>query len=78
VYHLQGGRRTVNGEYFFLLQNWWSKRFFIEVSAEYLASTRAIIVFVNDEVVAIPANFNCINAPCAETCCDTAEKLNEL
>lgn len=42
---LFGVRRTAAGEYFFLLQNWWKDRHFIEVSAEYMHYCGAIITF---------------------------------
>ena len=42
---LIGARKTKDGEYFFLLQNWWKSRFFIEVSGDYLSHCDAKITF---------------------------------
>jgi hypothetical protein len=46
---LIGARRTRDGDYFFLLQNWWKTRFFIEVSGEYLRCCDANIYHLVDD-----------------------------
>ena len=43
---LIGARKTSEGEYYFLLQNWWEGRYFIEVSGEYFHHCQAQITFV--------------------------------
>ncbi len=75
---LIGGRKSDTGEFFFLLQNWWEKRFFIEVTAEYLYSSEAIISFVEEENKDIPSTFVCTNSPYSETTTDTSERLDEM
>ena len=42
---LIGARKTSAGEYYFLLQNWWQGRYFIEVSLEYMHNCQAQITF---------------------------------
>lgn len=44
---LIGARKSSDGKYFFLLQNWWEGKFFIEVSGEYISHCNAEIIFVN-------------------------------
>ena len=44
-----GSRISVEG-YFFLIQNWWQDRHFIEVSAEYMHHCGAIITSVNKTI----------------------------
>lgn len=47
---LIGLRKDSNtGKYWFLLQNWWKGRFFIEVEGDYFADSYASIVFVSEE-----------------------------
>ena len=79
---LIGARREVDVggdiKYFFLLQNWWAERFFIEVSAEYLYSSEAIISFVEEEVMEIPNKFACTYSSYAETIMDTSERMDEM
>ncbi len=43
---LIGIRKTTDGKYFFLLQNWWPSKPFLEVSSEYFACCGGIIHFV--------------------------------
>lgn len=51
----------------FLLQNWWEEKYFIQVTAEYLASTECQIAFViKGKEVAIQEIFECVDAPFAE------------
>jgi hypothetical protein len=47
---LIGARKTSEGEYYFLLQNWWQGRYFIEVSGEYMHHCQAQITFVKKAI----------------------------
>jgi hypothetical protein len=48
---LIGARKTSEGEYFFLLQNWWEGRYFIEVSGEYMHHCEAQITVVKKGII---------------------------
>ena len=50
---LVGMRKTVNDEYYFLLQNWWRGRYFIEVSCDYFAACGPLITFVTKKLTQI-------------------------
>ena len=43
------GYRRETGKLFFLLQNWWTKKPYFEVDAEYLAGAQAMIHFVKEK-----------------------------
>jgi hypothetical protein len=79
---LIGGRKGVdiNGEieYYFLLQNWWLNRFFIEVTGEYMNSCKAQLYFVTNNTIKTPEKITFIYSPYAETTVDVSEKLNEM
>jgi hypothetical protein len=75
---LIGGRQAADGQFYFLLQNWWHDRFFIEVSAEYLYSSEATISFVEEEIKSIPETLLCTNSPYLETTVDASERMDEL
>lgn len=47
---LIGARKSSLGEYFFLLQNWWEGKYFIEVSGEYMHRCSAMITFVRKTI----------------------------
>ena len=47
---LIGARISAEGEYFFLLQNWWQDRYFIEVSGQYMHHCGATMTFVKKEI----------------------------
>lgn len=64
--------------YVFLLQNWWKGRYFIEVSASYLASSKATISFVTQEIEYIPDCFPVVHSSFVETAVDVGERLDEL
>ena len=51
---LVGMRRDDEGQYWFLMQNWWSEKLFVEVSYEFLMAADASITFVNKPIVDIP------------------------
>ena len=72
---LIGTRKTDDDEYFFLLQNWWEGRFFVEVSADYLYSSEATISFVEEDITEIPTAFACTNSPYSETATDVSERF---
>jgi len=72
---LIGTRKTDDDEYFFLLQNWWEGRFFVEVSADYLYSSEATISFVEEDITEIPTAFACTNSPYSETATDVRERF---
>lgn len=76
---LIGAREDQSGEYWFLLQNWWTGRFFIEVNWQYLASSDCKISFVanTDDLTDIPDNFSLLNTDYAETSTDVEESLDE-
>jgi len=50
-----GARKDPSGEYYYLLQNWWKGKYFVEVSARYLDSVKpAFATFVLKKVVDYP------------------------
>ena len=74
---LVGGYRNLeDNNIYFLLQNWWEEKYFVQVSAEYLASTQARIALVLPGItVSIKENFTVIDGEYAEgdtpmECCD--------
>ena len=74
-----GYRQEGNGDFVFLLQNWWRDRCLIEVSEfeAYLAQSGATCAFVTADwdLQTIPANLPTVDAPYAETEADTGERL---
>jgi hypothetical protein len=72
---LVGFRTDSKGNVFFLLQNWWRSKPFVEVSAEYMTSSHAFIVFVHSKLESIPQSFSLTHAHCVETSVDMAECL---
>ena len=64
---LIGARKTEDGTVYFLLQNWWSSKFFVEVTAEYLASAEATVTFVTKEKIVLPRKFKMVDAYFAQT-----------
>jgi hypothetical protein len=68
----------IDGEYWFLLQNWWLDRFFIEVTREYLASSECSIHFVENIISDIPATLPLISSSYAETNTDACETVHEM
>ena len=69
-----GYRQEDNGDYVFLLQNWWHNRYLIEVSESYLAQSDATCVFITTDLQRIPANLPTVDTPYAETEADTGER----
>lgn len=78
---LIGMRKTADGNYYMLLQNWWASKPFVEVSSEYLSYCGAKIHFVDPAIVPTMK----INQPrelltmaaAVETECDFAETISE-
>ena len=54
---LVGSRRDENSNVFFLLQNWWLKKQFIEVDLEYLKACGATLYFVETPQASVPMEF---------------------
>lgn len=75
---LIGGRIAADGSFYFLMQNWWENRFFIEVSADYLYSSESTISFIEEDIQNIPVAFVCTNSPYLETTIDACERLDEI
>jgi hypothetical protein len=75
---LVGGLKDNNGKYFFLLQNWWSNRYFIEVSSEYLCSSECKISFISNDITEIPDEFPYVCSSYAETSIDAQETVHEM
>ena len=73
---LIGARKSTSGDYFFLLQNWWDTKYFVEVSGDCMYHCGAVITFVN---VPISRRVDLVTymASYAETCVDTAETYYE-
>lgn len=75
---LIGARKSSTGEYFFLLQNWWEGKYFIEVSGEYMHLCDAKITFVKK---AITRKYELTNYVCdalySETTADASETFYE-
>ena len=73
------GARKEWGRFWFLLQNWWDRRYFIEVDWEYLQSSDCRIVFVMSSAIPPPtSSFTCVTSSYAETNTDTGEDLDEI
>jgi hypothetical protein len=71
------GARKDDNKWIFLLQNWWQSRFFVEVSAEYMSKSGAMIVEVLSEITFIPQDFPVVYSTYVETSVDTAEQMND-
>ena len=69
---LIGARKSTTGDYFFLLQNWWDTKYFVEVSGDCMYHCGAVITFVNVPI-SRRADLVTYTASYAETCVDTAE-----
>jgi hypothetical protein len=46
---LVGYRKVDNGDYRYLLQNWWAEKPYVEVDLQYLTSSRATARFIVEE-----------------------------
>ncbi len=77
-----GARRdAASGQLFFLLQNWWPRKQFVEVDAAYLSACRALVYFVATPQPHMPAALPTLEGRWFETemldkpealCCDAA------
>jgi hypothetical protein len=75
---LIGARKTSKGEYYFLLQNWWQGRCFIEVSGEYMHHCQAQITFVKKPITRKCELATFLSeALFAETSADASDTCNE-
>jgi hypothetical protein len=72
------GARKHNDEYYFLLQNWWHNRYFIEVSGEYMHSAECTIYFLENNISEIPSEFPVVSSLYAETTMDACETVHEM
>ena len=69
------GHRTHAGRHIFLLQNWWRNKQLIEVSAEYMAKSKAQVQFVTKKLEHIPKTFPTIEASYAVTSVDKSATM---
>ena len=69
------GHRTHAGRHIFLLQNWWRNKQLIEVSAEYMAKSKAQVQFVTKNLEHIPETFPTIEASYAVTSVDKSATM---
>ena len=69
---LIGARKDAHGQYYFLLQNWWDSKYFIEVTAEYLYYCRANMMYVTKDINSRRADLSVYTyvSPYAETTVD--------
>lgn len=67
-----------DGHFWFLLQNWWKGRFFIEVDGEYMATSGCTVIFVMETITVIPSKMPLVSSQYAETNCDCCETLHEM
>ena len=61
------GIRMEGKQKIFLLQNWWRKKQFVEVSAEYLSACSASVAFVKTPQTKVPTRFKVKYAAFAES-----------
>jgi hypothetical protein len=54
---LVGHRQAADGRQFFLLQNWWKLKQFVEVDYEYLEKSGATVYFIKTPQTEIPKAF---------------------
>lgn len=73
---LIGARKTVEQKYYFLLQNWWENKYFVEVSAEYMYHCEGSINFVRKPITR-SNNLQTNMASYAETSIDAPESSAE-
>jgi hypothetical protein len=62
------GHRSTNGTQYFLLQNWWKKKQFVEVDASYLKHSGASVWFIKTPQTGVPK----INMPYSYGICCTS------
>eukprot|EP01038_Epipyxis_sp_PR26KG_P012560 gene12560-16845_t len=72
------GKKCEVHQYVFLLQNWWNNRYFIEVSAKYMADAGTMISFVDVDITEIPTDYPLVYTSFAETSVDVSERMDEI
>jgi len=55
---LVGHRQDETGRMFFLLQNWWKKKQFVEVDESYLKGSGATVYFIETPQTRVPPYFS--------------------
>jgi hypothetical protein len=70
---LVGYRKSKNGDYRYLLQNWWVEAPYVEVDLEYLSSAQAILHFIRTKPTEI-GTFETNSADFVESSLDTGER----
>ena len=63
---LIGVREDAHGKKYYLVQNFWAKKQFLEISVEYLAASVSTIYFVSTPQPSIPSCFPTYNHLFAE------------
>eukprot|EP01125_Pyxidicula_operculata_P022573 TRINITY_DN9356_c0_g1_i1.p1 TRINITY_DN9356_c0_g1~~TRINITY_DN9356_c0_g1_i1.p1 ORF type:complete len:101 (-),score=14.17 TRINITY_DN9356_c0_g1_i1:23-289(-) len=71
------GYRKVGDKVFYLLQNWWKKKQFVEVDEEYLENSFANVYFVETPQTEIPSNLPTQTGKYFELKIDRPENLLE-
>ena len=74
---LIGARKSADQKYFFLLQNWWENKYFVEVSGEYMSYCGGIVTFVKKAVYRTANFFETYQSDYAETSVDCPESSSE-
>jgi len=74
---LVGYRKATNGSEYFLLQNWWKSKQFVEVDLSYLYNSNPMIAFVDTPQTSIPSIFSHRTAFFHESRVDKPEGLFE-
>ena len=68
------GARNEGGKEYFLLQNWWKGKQFVEVDGDYLKSCRATVSFIETRQTKIPTTFEQTHSVYAENEMDKGEQ----
>jgi hypothetical protein len=68
------GSRDVSGKKYFLLQNWWKQKQFLEVDIDYMKSCNATVSFVETPQTEIPSQFSTQHSIFAESELDKREQ----
>eukprot|EP00039_Didymoeca_costata_P025900 m.14497 g.14497 ORF g.14497 m.14497 type:complete len:110 (-) comp5110_c0_seq2:152-481(-) len=67
------GARKSEGKHYFLLQNWWKTKQFVEVDEEYLEYSQATVYFIKTPQTAIPSKLPVNSGHFFETAVDKPE-----
>ena len=68
------GMECVDGEWTLLLQNWWTEMQFLQITAEYLVSSGAKLVWAKEPQTSMVADFPVSGATFAETHVDGCDR----